>query len=51
MFKVATWNVNSIRMRLPAVLKWLKTYRPNILAVQETKAPDDKFPKNEIEAA
>src|SRR3989338_1286921 len=51
MFKVATWNVNSVRMRLPHILRWLKTHRPNILAIQETKVPDDKFPKDEIEAA
>ena len=51
MFKIATWNVNSVRMRLPHILRWLKTHRPNILAIQETKVPDDKFPKDEIEAA
>jgi exodeoxyribonuclease-3 len=43
-FKVATWNVNSISVRLPDVLNWLETYEPDILALQETKIEDAKFP-------
>jgi exodeoxyribonuclease-3 len=51
MFKIATWNVNSIRVRLPQVLDWLKTAAPDIVALQETKVTDDKFPINKILAA
>lgn len=49
--KVATWNVNSLRVRLPQVLEWLGTARPDILALQETKLADDQFPLEQIEAA
>lgn len=47
--KVATYNVNSIRQRLPIVLDWLATYEPDILALQETKVEDSKFPLEELE--
>ncbi len=49
--KIATWNVNSLRVRLPQVLDWLKTEQPDILALQETKTEDKNFPLAEIEAA
>ncbi|MFB0554513.1 MAG: exodeoxyribonuclease III [Phycisphaerae bacterium] len=42
--KVASFNVNSLRARLPIVLAWLAEYQPNILCVQETKVQDDDFP-------
>ena len=42
--KVATWNVNSLRVRLPHVLKWLEREQPDVLALQETKMRDDEFP-------
>jgi exodeoxyribonuclease-3 len=42
--KIATWNVNSITARLPLVLKWLESARPEALCLQETKCTDDKFP-------
>ena len=42
--KIAAWNVNSIRARLPHVATWIKTAAPNVLLLQETKATDDKFP-------
>lgn len=42
--KVATWNVNSLRVRLPHVLKWLEQEQPDLLALQETKLKDDDFP-------
>jgi exodeoxyribonuclease III len=42
--KIATWNVNSLRVRLPHVLDWLNQVQPDILAVQETKAQDADFP-------
>jgi exodeoxyribonuclease-3 len=49
--KIATWNVNSLRVRLPQVLEWLAAHQPDILAVQETKVPDTHFPVGEIVAA
>jgi exodeoxyribonuclease-3 len=42
--KVATWNVNSLRVRLPHVLKWLERERPDFVALQETKIRDEEFP-------
>ena len=42
--KIATWNVNSILARLPLVVRWLETARPDVLCMQETKITDDKFP-------
>jgi len=42
--KIATWNVNSLRVRLPQVLEWLEQTRPDVLAMQETKIPDEDFP-------
>jgi exodeoxyribonuclease-3 len=42
--KVATWNVNSLRVRLPHVLKWLEREQPDLLALQETKIQNDEFP-------
>jgi exodeoxyribonuclease-3 len=47
--KVATYNVNSIRVRLPLVLEWLRQSRPDVLAMQETKVQDDKFPQAAFE--
>lgn len=44
MFKIATWNVNSIRVRLEQVLGWLAEEAPDVLAVQETKTVDGGFP-------
>lgn len=49
--KIATFNANSIRSRLGIVLDWLKSEKPDVLAVQETKAQDADFPKEAIEAA
>ena len=49
--KLATWNVNSIRQRLPHVLDWLNANEPDVLALQEIKAEADKFPLAEIEAS
>ncbi|HZS08054.1 MAG TPA: exodeoxyribonuclease III [Blastocatellia bacterium] len=42
--KIATWNVNSISVRLPHVLDWLAANRPDALCLQETKCVDAKFP-------
>lgn len=49
--KIASWNVNSLNVRLPQVLQWLQSVQPDILAIQETKLSDDKFPVAEISAA
>lgn len=42
--KVASWNVNSLRVRLPQVLEWLRLNQPDVLCLQETKVVDDDFP-------
>ncbi len=42
--KLATWNVNSLAVRLPQVLDWLSAQQPDALVLQETKLTDDKFP-------
>jgi len=47
--KIATWNVNSLRVRLPHVLDWLKAEQPDVLALQETKLTDDAFPREAFE--
>ena len=44
MFRIATWNVNSLRVRLPHVLQWLENENPDVLALQETKVTDNDFP-------
>lgn len=49
--KLVTWNVNSLKVRLPHVLQWLETNPVDVLCLQETKLTDDKFPVAEIEAA
>ncbi len=49
--KIASWNVNSLRVRLPQVLEWLAVNPIDILAIQETKTQDPDFPQQEIEAA
>jgi exodeoxyribonuclease III len=49
--KLATWNVNSLSVRLPQVLAWLADTPLDVLALQETKLTDDKFPAAELQAA
>ena len=49
--KLATWNVNSLTVRLPQLLDWLAASPVDALVLQETKTTDDKFPRAEIEAA
>jgi exodeoxyribonuclease III len=49
--KLATWNVNSLNVRLPHLLTWLRDNPVDALVIQETKLTDDKFPRTEIEAA
>jgi exodeoxyribonuclease-3 len=49
--KLATWNVNSLNVRLPHVMNWLLENPTDVLCLQETKLTDDKFPTSIIEAA
>jgi exodeoxyribonuclease III len=49
--KLATWNVNSLTVRLSQLLDWLAAQQPDAIVLQETKITDDKFPHAEIEAA
>ena len=42
--KLASWNINSIRVRLPQILAWLDRHSPDVLCLQETKVTDDDFP-------
>ncbi|MCE2510582.1 MAG: exodeoxyribonuclease III [Alphaproteobacteria bacterium] len=49
--KIASWNVNSIKVRLPHLLAWLKAAKPDVVCLQETKTVEDNFPFLEIEAA
>jgi exodeoxyribonuclease-3 len=48
--KIASWNVNSLKVRLPHLRDWLATAAPDIVALQETKTEDAKFPCDEIAA-
>jgi exodeoxyribonuclease III len=48
--RIVTWNVNSVRMRLTHLLGWLDKHRPDVLCLQETKIPDEGFPRMEIES-
>lgn len=47
--RVATWNVNSVRARLPRVLEWLEKAQPDVVCLQETKCLDEVFPREPIE--
>ena len=49
--KIASWNVNSLKVRLPQVLDWLAASQADILCLQETKTTDENFPADELEAA
>jgi len=51
LLKIATWNVNSLRVRLPQVLEWLGAHQPDVLALQETKTVDADFPHADFTAA
>ncbi len=51
MFRIATWNVNSLHVRLPHVLQWLESEQPDVLALQETKMTDENFPAEEVRNA
>ncbi|GAB6043412.1 exodeoxyribonuclease III [Endothiovibrio diazotrophicus] len=49
--KIASWNVNSLNVRLPHLLEWLRQEPVDILGLQETKLVDEKFPREAIEEA
>lgn len=49
--RLVTWNVNSIRQRLPRLLALLERHQPDVVCLQETKVEDDAFPLMEIDAA
>jgi exodeoxyribonuclease-3 len=49
-FKIASWNINSVRLRLPLVRRFLIENAPDVLCLQETKCPDEFFPRAEIAA-
>lgn len=42
--KITTWNINSVRLRIDLVAKFVKAARPDVICLQETKCPDDRFP-------
>src|ERR1700712_2318469 len=42
--KIATYNVNGVNGRLPVLLRWLEETKPDVVCLQELKAPDEKFP-------
>lgn len=46
--KIATWNVNSLNVRLPRLLAWLPVMQPDVLCLQETKLDDTRFPRSEL---
>ena len=46
--KIASWNVNSLNVRLPHLLRWLDEARPDVVALQETKLEDPKFPEDAL---
>ena len=49
--KLVTWNINSVRLRLPLLLQLMDEYSPDVICLQETKCQDIHFPREEIEAA
>lgn len=49
--KIATYNVNGVNGRLPVLLRWLQQAAPNVVCLQELKAPDEKFPLQAIQDA
>lgn len=48
---LASWNVNSLKVRLPQLLDWLAAKQPDVICLQETKLEDQNFPQQELEAA
>ncbi|RYE74803.1 MAG: exodeoxyribonuclease III, partial [Hyphomicrobiales bacterium] len=50
MFSIATWNINSVRLRLPLVERFLGSHRPDVLCLQEIKCQEDQFPLTALQA-
>ncbi|MDF3010057.1 MAG: exodeoxyribonuclease Xth [Burkholderiales bacterium] len=50
-FRLATWNVNSLKVRLPHLLDWLAAAKPDVVCLQETKTEDENFPRQALEHA
>ncbi len=48
---ISTWNINSVRLRFPIVKDFLEAERPDVLCLQETKSPDDRFPAADFRQA
>jgi exodeoxyribonuclease III len=48
--KIATWNINSVRLRIDSVVKLLTTHQPDVLCLQETKCPQGQFPSSPLKA-
>ena len=48
--KIATWNVNSMKVRLPHVVEWLQANDPDVLVLQEIKQLTENFPADELQA-
>src|ERR671930_1893174 len=42
---ITTWNINSVRLSINLIAKFIKAMRPDVLCLQETKCPDDRFPR------
>ena len=49
--KLATYNVNGINARLPVLLRWLEQAQPDVICLQELKAPQEKFPETALQQA
>jgi exodeoxyribonuclease-3 len=49
--KIATFNVNNVRKRLPNLLAWLRTSKPDVVCLQELKSTDEEFPAEAIRRA
>src|ERR1700712_5753071 len=49
--KIATYNVNGVNGRLPVLLRWLEESKPDVVCLQELKAPEEKFPLQAIQDA
>lgn len=48
--RIATWNINGIKARLPVVLQWLEQQKPDVACLQEIKSLDENFPREEFES-
>ena len=49
--KIATWNVNSLKVRLPHLLDWLEQEKPDVVGLQETKLQNENFPADALREA